>query len=274
MAGLIGLTPVHHLSLAIRVASILWWLAIVVVLERQARRKRSAKRVWVRLAIIAGWVFVTATLINLDRIGMPRFRAVPNSAAVITMFVPLSLAAAGLLSWFIAAAVTQRWQAAAAYALAAVLAIVGCLTMLRIINPVTRLSHEADVRAMRWIGTHTPADAKFAVVVQPWIGGSYVGVDGGYWIPVLTNRRSILPPGLYTWVAPASDVDATNAVLQAWNGAVSWGGSSRARILAAGVRYAYFGPNSSASPLRAALRRSPNAAVIYSAGGAEVFALQ
>ncbi|HWW61885.1 MAG TPA: hypothetical protein VN181_11000 [Thermoanaerobaculia bacterium] len=125
----------------------------------------------------------------------------PMSALIITMFLPLSLAGA--------AAIPRRWLMPATI----VIAIAGAWSMRNLINPRTVLAHDADVRALEWIAKNTPRDAKFAVSVQPWIGGSFIGVDGGYWIPVITDRRSILPPGLYPWVMRPGDAARTNAML-------------------------------------------------------------
>ena len=48
----------------------------------------------------------------------------------------------------------------------------GAATMLHIVNPVTVLAMPADRRALDWIRMATPHDARFAVGVQPWIGGA------------------------------------------------------------------------------------------------------
>ena len=33
--------------------------------------------------------------------------------------------------------------------------------------------------------------------ISHWQGNTYVGTDGGYWIPLLTGRDTVLPPVVY-----------------------------------------------------------------------------
>jgi hypothetical protein len=66
-----------------------------------------------------------------------------------------------------------------------------------IINPVTVLAGAPDLRALHWIDENAPRDAVFLINTAGWQGGSYRGVDGGWWIMPLTGRQTILPPALY-----------------------------------------------------------------------------
>jgi len=79
-----------------------------------------------------------------------------------------------------------------------------------VINPVTVLITQADLNAIHWVETNTPQDARFMINTAYWMSGSYRGVDGGYWLSVLTGRTSLLPPALYTlaereWVLQISN---------------------------------------------------------------------
>jgi hypothetical protein len=57
---------------------------------------------------------------------------------------------------------------------------------------------QADWQAMHWISQNTPAKALFFVNGFPAYGGSLIaGTDGGWWIPLMTRRRSTLPPMTY-----------------------------------------------------------------------------
>ena len=66
-----------------------------------------------------------------------------------------------------------------------------------IINPTTILATSEDMQAMEWIVKNTPSEARFFINVTPWQYGTYRGVDGGWWIPILTGRWALLPPVLY-----------------------------------------------------------------------------
>lgn len=55
-----------------------------------------------------------------------------------------------------------------------------------------------DIRAMDWIQEHTPADSSF--LVNSFIAYSntlVVGSDAGWWLPILAERRTSLPPITY-----------------------------------------------------------------------------
>jgi len=203
---------------------------------------------------------------------LPPLRAVPNSAAIITFFVPLSLASAGLMTWVLAQVAPRRASLLSAIA-AVVLGLAGASTMWQVINPLTLLAREGDLRALAWIREHTPRDAVFAVGVQPWMAGSFVGIDGGYWIPVLTGRRSLLPPGLYTWVEPAEETARVNARLAAWSAATEPSPALLAMLRGAGVTDVYFGP-ASHSPMRSLLVASGAGRVVYEEEGVTIVRLR
>jgi hypothetical protein len=264
--GLFGFTRGTPLPPGWRLASFAWCAALIVAL----RRRRS--RIAAPFLIVAGWTALTAIAVNAARFGLPPLRAVPNSAAIITLFVPLSLAAGGLLAWFFARLSPRRASALVAVATVAI-ALAGASTMWTVINPRTLLAREADLRALAWIRERTPRDAKFAAGVQPWLAGSFVGIDGGYWIPVLTDRASLLPPGLYTWVEPAEQTERVNAILAEWSAATEPSPAVLDLLHRTGVTGVYFGPASS-SPLRALLVASGAGTVIYEDGGVTIVHLR
>jgi hypothetical protein len=67
-----------------------------------------------------------------------------------------------------------------------------------ILNPATILATQADVQAIEWIEKNTPPEADFFINVTPWQYGVYRGVDGGWWVPLLSGRQALLPPVLYS----------------------------------------------------------------------------
>jgi hypothetical protein len=67
-----------------------------------------------------------------------------------------------------------------------------------LINPVNQLVLPADMEAMDWIRAQTAPDADFLVNMFPAFNNSLVvGSDAGWWIPLLTGRRTTLPPVTY-----------------------------------------------------------------------------
>ncbi len=56
---------------------------------------------------------------------------------------------------------------------------------------------DADVQAMRWIEQETPPDALFYIATSFWTPEVAHGLDGGYYLPLLAARQTIMPPQHY-----------------------------------------------------------------------------
>ncbi len=71
-----------------------------------------------------------------------------------------------------------------------------------VINSETVFVSKADMQAFSWIRQNTPPEARFLINTTQWMTGVYRGVDGGYWLPLMTGRQTLLPPALYTMSKP------------------------------------------------------------------------
>ena len=78
-----------------------------------------------------------------------------------------------------------------------------------IVNPVTTLVTEADLRALEWVEKNTPEDARFFINTTHWLGGVYRGVVGGGWLLPFTGRWSLVPPVFYGF---SEDTDYRNKI--------------------------------------------------------------
>jgi hypothetical protein len=58
---------------------------------------------------------------------------------------------------------------------------------------------QADLTATDWIKTNTPGNANFMVNTYKFEFSSnfVIGNDAGYWLPLLTNRRTVTIPMIY-----------------------------------------------------------------------------
>ncbi len=127
----------------------------------------------------------------------------PDHMAIL-LFLPAALLLAGLVVGVTDLLTRLPWdwlrcglRAVALLAVAAGLAWGGWNTR-NVINPATVFVNESDLEAAAWVATNTPPDARFLINTTHWMSGSYRGVDGGYWLSVLTGRDTLLPPALYT----------------------------------------------------------------------------
>lgn len=184
-AGLTGIANIGPLSVIARVVSGVWWLAILAV----ATKRRRTRPLLFVFSILATWCAVTLVLVNTTHL-----QFATNTSAAITAFVPVCLAAGALIAWVFA-----RVQRVALPVIVIVCCVIGVMTLSDVINPATIIANDADVAALRWLSTSTPASSAIAGRVQPWYGGAFIGVDGAYWSSVLADRRSLPPPSLYGW---------------------------------------------------------------------------
>jgi hypothetical protein len=127
----------------------------------------------------------------------------PDHLAIV-VFLPASiLAAAGLM--IAADYLHRRAPVLRAHFFFGGLALGCCLAGLwqtrTIVNPATIFAFSDDRQAAEWVAHNTPVDAVFLINVVPWQSGLYRGVDGGWWLEPLTERRTLLPPMLYSFAA-------------------------------------------------------------------------
>lgn len=70
-----------------------------------------------------------------------------------------------------------------------------------ILNSETVFIDQADRDALDWVRENTPPDARFMLNTTAWMGRTYRGVDGAYWLLPYAGRQTILPPVMYTYGA-------------------------------------------------------------------------
>ncbi len=198
--------------------ALLWWFARCMHSAARALRTRLAARAPLGQALavacrealaehpvpalLLGWVALTGLLINLRLVGLPDIGVVNNASAIIALYLPLSLLAAYLAGDLLnmAASLKPAWRThlTVAAGLALMLwSVAGARDMVTVINPSTILATREDVEAMAWIRDNTPPDAIFLINTSPWQRGMYMGSDGGWWIPILTDRQATLPAVVY-----------------------------------------------------------------------------
>jgi hypothetical protein len=224
--GLSGMAGWLALPIAERAASLLLWAAIIVL----ARRASSKRPPWKPLLLLAAISAAVAVVLQLRAGGIAVSRLASNSSALISSYLPICIAAGGVLA-FMAGAL---WRPHVAHAIVAVAMLGagswGVYALRDVLIPQALLANADDLEAMSWIARATPAGAFFAVDTEPWMSEARIGVDGGYWIPIVTSRRALAPPALYAWALPPARVAAMNAAMEAWSRGVPPRGATYAYI--------------------------------------------
>lgn len=154
------------------------------------------------------------------------------------------------------------------------LAAFGAWQVRSVVRADTLLLTRDDRAAMDWIKRQTPTDASFLITTAHWHLGTYRGLDGGYWIPMLADRKASVPAALYVYGEP-EDVIETGAIAEQASRGDELSDAELAALLdRAGAGWVYVGPASAgrAEAFSAErLRRQPALVERYDAGGVTIF---
>ncbi len=193
------------------------WLALLMIATlwawQRPKLRMPTRRLWGGWLLMALWVAGATLLLKANRLGLPAMRFIHVNAGIITLYAPLTLAAGGLTAWMLGLLTRPRLTPFTTGVAVLGLTFWGASGMTTIVNPTTILATPADRAALLWIRDNIPPDARFIVNTRQWMEGIYAGSDGGYWIPVLTDRESLLPPALYASALPRAAVIERNALL-------------------------------------------------------------
>jgi hypothetical protein len=227
------------------------------------------------VVVTALWVAIVVFVTNPTILGFPSTWLVNNASLAISLFVPLAILGGYFLAYHISH-LTSHIPHLKQLILAIVIALIalwGAGGMLPIVNPSTVLVTRDDVAAMDWIRCHVPTDARFLINVRHWQEGTYVGTDGGYWIPWLTGRDTVLPPAIYIY-GSAEYVKGVNDLAGAIIAIESFDEESTRQFLDDnGVTHIYVGARGG-SITPQLLMGSPYYRPVYSNGAVWIFQLQ
>ncbi len=149
------------------------------------------------LLVVAVWWLCALLVVNPQRLGLPGAGTITNFALFIAAYIPATLLLAAPVGWLL-----HRLRAPAALAgitvVALALGLWGGTMRLQDLDVATHaLVQPEDLRAMAWIESHIPEDAQFLVNGFFSHPASVVGGDAGWWLPLLAQRPTTLPPILY-----------------------------------------------------------------------------
>jgi len=166
------------------------------------RRRPGA---WLAAACVAAMTLLASPTLT----GLPPSWMLPRFAVAIGAWLPVAVGVAflvdGLVDLVLWLGARRSWvgQPGRVLTLAAAgvvaVTILGAWSMRQVVNRSLILAQAADVRAMAWVRQHTAADARFMVRSAEWQLGTYRGLDGGYWLPLLAARATTMPAVFYNY---------------------------------------------------------------------------
>ncbi len=206
--------------------------------------------------------------IPLPGVGMVEFVTV-----LISMFLPASAFVGYLMAnlWRSIHRAFPKARLIGGVVLAAI-AFLGAKEMLGIFDPIAIYVGKADMMAMRWIQDNVTKGAKFLVnaTIPEWAPDYAIGIDAGYWIPLLTGRETTLPPVIYSSERPVDEGYFAD-VLVLSKAANSLDTDDTLRLLKAkGVTHIYIGERESVIRPEE-LIQSPNYQLVYHDRGVWIF---
>jgi hypothetical protein len=229
--------------------------------------------------LLGVWALAQLALAN------PRWWPVPMPLAgrvdlvttIAALCFPLAVAAALALAtaWRVALEKQGSGAIVLALALGAGATALGGWQIQVLVTPNNVLVAPADLAAAAWLRAHAPPDTRVAVsaVIFPWAPDYVVGVDGGYWLPLLAGRTTTVLPMLYPGErgADATAVAEMVAITRALHEAPA-APQTAALLRALGVGYVYHSGRSPV-PSAAGLATNPALRLDYTEDGVRLWAV-
>ena len=147
------------------------------------------------------WVLVLLAA-NPQWFGLPGQGVLSNTAVFIALYIPVGVVVGSAFGWLANAPWVSRtkWGMALVFLVVTGIGLWGARQRLS----DSRIAQSAlvtgpDVRAAAWIRQNMPPHALFLVNSFFAYGDTLiVGSDGGWWLPLLARRRTMLPPLTYS----------------------------------------------------------------------------
>jgi hypothetical protein len=168
------------------------WLLMVLSILWAAWKKNTNS-----LVIIVWWALIFLSA-NPQILGLPGVGAISIFAVVIAMYIPASLLIGGLASTFLTKKLIKRTSVMLVLGLI-ILSVWGGVQQIDRIDPIAHsLATRPDLNAAKWLEQNLPTSSRLLVNSFFAYGGTViVGSDGGWWLPLLADLNTTLPPLSY-----------------------------------------------------------------------------
>jgi hypothetical protein len=250
---------------------------VVLVLAALGFGVALARRSW-RIGLCLAWSALLIVVVVPYVFGLPGAGVIGSFTSYIGLYLSIIPLAAYLLGLLQERLSGWRPVAGAIVGVGALLGVSvwGVRWQERLVETRFQLFTPADELAMDWIRGNTPPDARFVVNMFPAYGDSLVvGSDGGWWIPLLTQRQTTLPPITYgsERAAVAGFARRINGFAKSLRDNPLPSDKALALCREQGIRYIYSGAQSEQIDKFDVekLRESPALQVVYEEDGVVIF---
>lgn len=158
-----------------------------------------------RITLISAWWFLAILVANPNYLNLPGKGALSNKIVFYSLYLPASAVSAAFISWYldsltekISKPLNRRILYFIFIILLVAAGILGTYNRLHELRPDEIFVTQPDIAAMEWINDNVDQDAIFLINSYFGFGMNWViGNDAGWWIPLLANRKTNLPPMVY-----------------------------------------------------------------------------
>ena len=175
--------------------AIVWVLLVIAFAYGLFHREKG-------IVFLLGWWGLILILANPAWIGLPGTGILSNFAVFIAFYIPAALVLGSTIEELMEPYLSRFPSFTNVFITFLIIVTIGITIKYRIrdIQPNQfALATQSDLVAMDWIKENTPRDSRILVNSFFAYGGStIVGSDGGWWIPLLTERKISVPPMPYT----------------------------------------------------------------------------
>lgn len=217
------------------------------------------------------WGLLVIIVANPATFHLPVHLFVNNGSIAIALFLPGAILVGSLVDLLTFGQRLIRWPEPVSRALPLVLLAFGLTqapSLTTVANPYCLLLRPDDLAAIAWVRAATPPNARFLINGFMWMDSIWMGSDAGYWLPVLADRSTSLPPLFYA-VGPPDQVDQINQVAAAVSRDAHDAPALARLARRIGASYVFVGSRGGAME-PSALAASAWFRVVYRAGGAWV----
>jgi hypothetical protein len=174
------------------------WLLLPILLGLGLWMKKTG------LAVVGLWWLLIFWTANPSWLGLPGEGALSNFAVFIAAYIPAGLVLGAAVGWLLDGQILSEQILGKVRPflftfMLLILVIAGLWGSTQRVRDLNMAKHalvtQPDVRAAQWIQENLPVEARFLVnSFIAYRGSAIVGSDGGWWLPLLAQRQTTLPP--------------------------------------------------------------------------------
>ncbi|PWB56946.1 MAG: hypothetical protein C3F06_00185 [Candidatus Methanoperedenaceae archaeon] len=226
------------------------------------------------IIIISVWVSILIAFSNPYWIKLPCSGCLDFVTVVTLLFFPVSVTCSYFIIFLSEKIKTTPSKRILIFLIIIMVLIpISAIKISEVFDPSSVYIQKSDIEAMDWIRANTSNDSVFLTdsIDFDWNKDFVIGIDGGSWIPLLANRKVIIPPMTYL-IENAYENNYTEKVKSMSKASESINSYSSIQFLIENnVTYVYFGGRNYGMLQLKNLQNNPYLELAYNKDGIWIF---